>query len=205
MFQQLHSLRKLWRRREGSALIEFAIAAPVLIFIFLGIVEVSRFLLFRDKLQSAATQMLDIINQNNNMQNVTKASLDNLYAVLPDMMKPYTSGVPKIIVTQIIKPTPPAPNDICSPRAAWQYEKGNSKLAPKVGEVAKTGDITMVSGDSVMAIEIFVNYAPFFDTKFSRSFLGGFQEMYTVTYAHGRYGSFNIDPETGALVNVPCK
>ncbi len=200
MLPLMARLRSLWQRRDGAALIEFAIAAPVLLFIFLGMVEVSRFLLFRDKLQSAAAQILDLINQSSN---VNQGSLDNLFAVLPDMMKPYTSGSAQIIVTQIIKPVPPAADQSCAPVAVWQYTAGNSKIAG-VGGVAKTGDIVMANGDNVMAIEIYVNYSPFFDNQFSRSFLGGFQQMYTVTYEHARYGSFNLDPVTGNVVNTPC-
>ncbi len=202
MPRSLRSVRVLLRRRDGSALVEFAIAAPVLLFIFLGIVEVSRFLLFRDKLQSASTQILDIINQGTN---VNQASLDNLYAALPDMMKPYTSGASQVIVTQIIKPVPPTPDQSCAPIVAWQYTSGGSKVASGAGDVAKTGDIAMMNGDNVMAIEIFVNYSPFFDNEFSRSFLGGFQQMYTITYAHVRYGAFNIDPVSGTVKNVACK
>jgi hypothetical protein len=202
MPRSVRRVRALLCRRDGSALVEFAIALPVLLFIFLGIVEVSRFLLFRDKFQSSASQILDIINQG---ANVNKTSLDNLYSALPDMMKPYTGGDAQIIVTQIIKPLPPTPDQACAPIAAWQYTAGGSKVASNAGDIAKTGDIAMVNGDNVMVIEIFVNYTPFFDNEFSKSFLGGFQRMYTATYAHVRYGSFNIDPVSGTVVNVPCK
>jgi Flp pilus assembly protein TadG len=194
-------LRKLWQRRDGSALIEFAIAAPVLLTIFVGITEVSRYLLFRDKLQSAATQMLDIINQNSN---VNQVALDNLFGVLTPMMSPYVGKEAEIIVTQILKPKDDIGGSTCAPVALWQYPpSSNSQVATSQGTVAKTGDIQLAMGDNLMAIEIYVNYVPFFDNALSRSLVADGQ-MYTITYEHTRYGTFNIDPNTGNVMNAPC-
>ena len=200
MCNPITRLRTLWQRREGSALIEFAIAAPVLLLIFVGITEVSRYLLFRDKLQSAASQMLDIINQNSN---VNQVSLDNLFTVLPDMMSPYISNDAQIIVTQIVKPKAVGART-CQPVALWQYPRAeNSKVATSSGTVAKTSYVDLTDGDNLMAIEIYVNYMPFFDNTLSRSLVSG-GKIYTISYEHTRYGTFNFDPNTGNVVNAPC-
>src|SRR5688572_7165620 len=94
-------LRRLLKDQRAGVLIEFAFALPILLILFFGVYEISRFVLVRERLESSATQMLDILTQTTN---VTANSLDNLYATLPVMMLPYTAVNPRIIVTQIVKP-----------------------------------------------------------------------------------------------------
>lgn len=194
--------RRIGRECGGVAAVEFAMVLPLLMLMLFGIIEVSHYLLFREKLESAATQMLDIVNQGNN---VDALSLDNLFSTLPDMMDPYMPGHPHVVITQIIRPVPQVVGQVCKPIAVWQYTLGSSKIAPTMGQPAETGEIVMPAGDNVMAIEVFVDYVPFFNNAFSRSLLGGAQRMYTVSYEHGRYGSFNIDPNNGRAVSTPCR
>jgi hypothetical protein len=194
-------LCKFKKSRAGAAMIEFALVLPVLVLLFLGMVETAHFLLFREKMESAASQLLDIMNQN---QNLDVNSLNNLYAVVPEMMKPYPADQARTVVTQIVRPISPVPNRECSPTALWQYPQGGSKIAPNVGGGVVLGEINMAAGDNVSTIEITMNYKPYIDNKFTRTFLGGAQNMYTATYAHARYGSFNLDPVTRAFLTAPC-
>jgi hypothetical protein len=185
---------------EGIALIEFAIVLPVLMILFLGTIETARYFLFREKLETAATQMLDITTQNTN---VNALSLDHLYSALPDMMTPYNMEQTRVIVTQIVRPVDPSPGQRCSTVALWQYLPGGSKIAPVVGGIADTGSIELSSGDNMMAIEVFTNYKPLLDSDFTRKVIGN-PEIYILSYGHTRYGSFNIDPSTGKTVKAVC-
>lgn len=185
---------------HGVALVEFALILPVLLILSLGIVEVAHYLLFREKLESSTSQMLDIVNQNNN---VTSTSLNNLYSALPVMMRPYDIGkAPRIIVTQIERP----PNDpSCKPVAVWQYPIGNSRVAPAIGNFADTRGITLAPADHLLAIEVFATYTPLINNQFTRELLTGTDSAYVVHYQHTRYGAFKISPNTGQVVSAPCK
>ena len=185
--------------RCGAALIEFALALPLLSLLLFGVIEVSNYLLFREKLESTAVQMLDIINQNTN---VDATSLNNLFEAGPDMMRPFTIRNQRIIVTQISVPIDPTKT--CKPVAAWQYQEGGSRIAPKVDGLADTGSVTMVPGDHLMAIELLASYTPILSLEWTRKYLGDQTNAYTVSYALTRYGAFNVDPNTGRAVTPRC-
>lgn len=187
----MHLLRRLGRNRQGIALIEFAIVLPVFMLLFIGSVETARYLLFREKLESSATQMLNIINQSSN---VNKASLDNLYAAFPDLIKPYVSDDVQIITTQIVNPASGETN--CQAVASWQYPEGGSRIAPKVGGPVDTRTISLLGGDNIVAIEVFATYKPLVDSSVTRSILGQNPLIYAYTYEHARYGQFSLDPVT---------
>lgn len=192
------SWMRRWAKAEGGvALIEFAIALPVLLLLLFGTMEAANYYLFRQKLESAATQILNVVNQNTN---VNAASLNNLYNALPAMMTPYVLPSSRIIITQIQK----APGAACRPIAAWQYLTGGSVIAPTVGGLANTGAIQLNTGDSVMTIELFTSYVPYINTAFTRGILGNLTNIRVESYQHTRYGAFGLNPVTGASVAVPC-
>lgn len=191
-----------WRNSSGIALLEFAIALPILLTLFYGTVEGARYYLYREKLDSAATQILDIVNQNTN---VNAASLDRLFGAFPDLMSPYDidANDTRIIVTQIVRPMDPGPGQECAPVATWQYRQGGSRVAPEVGGAVNLGEIQMTSADNAMSIEIFTRYKPLIDNSLTRGIIGA-DEEYTVSYGHTRYGTFNFDPNNGRRVVTAC-
>jgi Flp pilus assembly protein TadG len=185
---------------RGIALMEFALILPLFLILSLGVIELAHFLQFREKLESSANQMLDIVNQNTN---VTGESLDNLYRAFPLMMRPYDmDDPPRILVTQIERP-PFDPE--CKPVVSWQYPLvGGSNIAPNIGGFANTGDITMAPGDHLIAIEVFAPYVPLINNGFTRNLFSGNRSTYIVHYQHTRYGAFRISPNTGQVVTAPC-
>lgn len=188
-------LQRLNVSREGVALIEFAIVLPVLLLLLIGGAETARYLLFREKLESSATQLLSIVNQSNN---VNKASLDRLYGALPALMKPYSSDSLRVVVTSISNPASGQTN--CRAVAAWQYPEGGSRIAPTVGGPVDTKTIDLLGGDNVMTVEVFASYKPLTDSSITRSILGQNPTLYAYTYQHTRYGEFNLDPVTQTAI-----
>ncbi len=195
-------MRKPWRLaarlyadQRAAVLLEFAIALPVLLLLFFGVYEISRYLLFRERLESSAIQILDLITQGTN---VDAASLDNVYATLPEMMKPYTALNPRIIVTQIVRPP-----GACRPVALWQFRPGGSRVAPTVGAAVDLGEIVLEAGDNVMAIEVMADYQPILDNSYAQNIIGQYTQ-YVQSFGHTRYGSFNIDPNTARALVANC-
>lgn len=188
-------LQRLALDQRAAVLLEFAIALPVLLLLFFGVYEISRYLLFRERLESSAIQILDLITQNTNL---TAASIDAVYNTLPALMLPYTVSNPRIILTQVVRP---AGN--CRPVALWQFRPGGSVVAPSVGGPVDLDQIQLDPGDNVMSIEITGDYEPISDNSFVSGLLGSFSQ-YVQSYGHTRYGSFNIDPNSGRVPPQPC-
>jgi Flp pilus assembly protein TadG len=194
------SLREMLKKDvRGVALIEFALILPLLLILSLGMIELSYFLLFREKFESSASQMLDIVNQNNN---VSAASLDNLYDAFPVMMQPYEMEEdPRILITQIERPPL---NPDCRPVAVWQYGTGNSAIAPNIGGIANTGDINLAPGDHLIVMEVFATYTPLINNAFTRTLFANNNMAYTSHYQRTRYGAFKINPNNDQVVTAPC-
>lgn len=199
-------LHRFFQHAQGSVLVEFAIVAPILVLMLVGTIEISRYMLFREKLESTASQMLDIITQSTN---VNAASLENLFSATPVMMEPYLPEQVHHIVTQIVRPA-----GDCLPVATWQFRNTGSRIAQAGSTNIKLGEIQLSPGDNVMAIEIFSFYEPLIIESdwvkewFSKSATGsggasGFT-VYVFAYGHTRYGSFNLDPVSGRSITPAC-
>lgn len=188
-------ISRLYADERAAVLLEFAIALPVLLILFFGVYEISRYLLFRERLESAAIQMLDLITQGTNVDATT---LDNVYSTLPPIMLPYSAENPRIIVTQIVRP----PGN-CQPVSLWQFREGGSRIAPTVGSRVDLDQIVLEPGDNVMAIEVMADYRPVINNRYTQGFIGEFRQ-YVASFGHTRYGSFNIDPTTARVVTPGC-
>lgn len=199
-------LHRFLHHQRGAVFIEFAIVAPILILLLVGTVEISRYMLFKEKLESSASQMLDIVTQSTN---VNAAGLENLMGTLPVMMEPYSPGQPHTIFTQIVRPA-----GDCKPVATWQFYNTGSRIAEAGTTNVELGDIELSPGDNVMSIEVFAFYEPLLIDSdwvkewFSAASTGaggasGFT-VYVFAYGHTRYGSFNLDPVSGRSITPSC-
>ena len=195
------AVRALRDSQQGTALMEFALALPILLTMFIGVVEISRFVLFQSKLESVALQALDVTNQN---VNVNATSLNNLFAALPAMMEPYDLSGVSIVLTQAVRPAHPTKN--CKAAAAWQYPSSSGSRSvegARTFPVVDTKKIQLTPNDSVLALEITTIYRPLVDSNFMRDLIGDFR-IYHLGYARARYGAFMLHPVTGRKITVPC-
>jgi hypothetical protein len=71
----------------GAALIEFALALPILVLLLVGTAEVSRFAILNLKLDKAANAMADFVAQGNIVRN---RDLNTFASTIPQIMKPFT-------------------------------------------------------------------------------------------------------------------
>lgn len=181
-------------------LIEFALALPLLLLLLVGTIEISRYLLFQEKLKSAATQMLDIITQGTS--NVSADGLNEVFSVLPQMLLPYSANNAQVVVTQIVRP-PDVNGKECKAVALWQYGPATSRIAAGEGDVADVKDIWVTAGDNLMSLEVTAEYIPLLDTSLTRELLGGVTGLYTASYGHTRYGAFTMKP-SGSVATAQC-
>lgn len=188
-----------YRNAGGAAIVEFALALPVLLTLFYAAVELTRYVLFREKLESAAVQVIDIINQESN---VKASQLDNLFSALPVMMQPLRDVNPQPRVTVVERARDPGGRE-CQLRVLWGYGPGTSRINPERDN--RLPEIAVGAGDTVTVIEVIGTYRPILDDAFQRKLLGNLTgESYVRSYARPRYGAFRCNPETGACKAVIC-
>jgi Flp pilus assembly protein TadG len=102
---QIGRLRRVWRwaaDEQGSVLIEAAIICPVLVIIFLGMVEFSQALTVKRRVQNVASATADLVAQS---QSVTTADLNDIASIGAQLMAPFSSTGLSLTLTSVAEDT----------------------------------------------------------------------------------------------------
>jgi len=115
MIQLLHDL---WRKRGGSAAVEFAFVLPVLIVMFMGVFEVSQGLVVYMKVIDVADTVSDLIAQ---QKQVANTDIDNYYTAGKLVMTPSPgAGLGLAVASVTFDPVTAAAS------VAWHVEEGGA-------------------------------------------------------------------------------
>jgi len=198
--RRLSSLRRTFTRDErGLALIEFAFVMPLLVLVFYGGLEVTRYILMNQKLDNASHTVADLINQNLNIDGPT---LTAVVDALGEMVKPYDAADVGVIVTNIRVPAPENPGDPAKePETFWQCSYGNVRGGSKIagggeGGAVSLPDLELLEKEQVMVVEVYLDYKPILDNDAIRELLGlnETQGIYKRSLARPRFGTFEFAP-----------
>ena len=146
------------RAQEGVAYLEFAIALPFLLVLFMGAVEVTRYIIVAQKVEKAAVTISDVVSQS---EHITTGELNVLISAVSEVMQPYafdTDGY--AIITSVTKNVGSA-----YPTVNWQYKGGGSWVKPSLvgspGLVATLPNgLTLNDKDTVIISEVYYNFKP---------------------------------------------
>lgn len=160
----LASLRRgrFLRDRRGVSAIEFALIAPVLLTMCLGVAEVGRYIHLRLKITNAASNVSDLVAR---MDAARASDLDGLFKALPVMLDPFEASDFRVIVTAVTQAAAAdADADPPAPVVAWRRESGALLETSEIGvvggapETAFPKDLLVPGGDAVIVAEVFFDY-----------------------------------------------
>ena len=143
------------RRRDGVSAVEFALLAPVLLTMLLGLTEIGRYIYLRLKIVNVASNVSEVIARGDD---VRAADLDALFDALPVMLRPFEAGARfAVIVTGVAVPAAGDPATV-----AWQRSGGGLTAASYVGTTGAAAtvpaDLAIPGGDAVVVAEVFYDY-----------------------------------------------
>jgi len=168
MFYINNNILNIIKRQSGSASVEFALMSGLLLLLFFGSVEYSRYLLIIQKVENVSSTVADITTQTDpNISPLTTSQMSQLMSAVDDLMSPYSSGANdsniKVIVSSITK------TGAANPIINWQYCTGggsysaSSRIGTTIGGTATLpGSFTMNSGDEIIIGEVIYNFIPIF-------------------------------------------
>lgn len=189
----------LLRDERGTALIEFSFALPVLLVMFYAAIELTRYILFHEKMESAAMQVIDVINQENE---VSAANLNTIFSAIPTMMSPLQDMDVQPRVTVVERTRDPGGRP-CRLRVLWSYGPGTSRIDPE-GQNSLP-EIAVQPGDTVTIMEAVGRYRPILDDVLQKQIIGNITgEVYLRNYSRPRYGAFRCNPVTRVCRATPC-
>lgn len=140
--------RRFIRDRRGVAAVEFALIAPVLILLYMGLAEVTMALMADRRAGHATAVVADLIAQDTL---TTKAELGDTFAIAEEILAPFAGSGMSARVTAI------RADANGTPKVVWSYGKGLSAYG-KGGTVNGLPDDLMEPFDTLIMSEMNYSY-----------------------------------------------
>jgi Flp pilus assembly protein TadG len=173
----------------GIAVVEFALMLPVLMTLFYGVIEITRYVLITQKAEKLAHTVADVTAQS---ATVTISGLDQLMAATSDIMEPFAFGTNgRVFITSLYRTQGQA-----NAAVNWRYSGGGTLtgVTSSFGAVGDTptmpGTFTFDERENVIVAEVYVQFSPLISNKFFGT---------TTVYRRAFY-----KPRFGALITTPA-
>lgn len=184
----LPQLKRFRQSEQGLAVLEFALALPVLMTLFYGVVEVTRYILIVQKAEKLAHSVADMTAQS---KIATVATLNQVLAAASDIMNPYamtTNG--KVFITSIYR----AAGADSVATVNWRHQGGGSlSEASQLGTIGSNATLpaafTFDERENVIAAEVFYQFSPLISSQFF-----GTKTIYRAAFYTPRLGELITPP-----------
>ncbi len=146
-------MKRIWRNEHGVAALEFGVALPFLLLLFLGGVEFTRYIQLHQRLDKTNNQIADILSQ---APNLTEADIAGVLSTVPNLLQPYDSDTTSHIVSLAVR------DDADPAYIADRYSEGSgagSRIGSLGGQLSIDG-FTMEEGDEALIVETYYFYQP---------------------------------------------
>lgn len=189
----LGGARRLGTDRSANTIVEFGIIAPIVLLLFLGIFDLSRYVLTVNKVHRAAATTADLIAR---FDKIHDSDITAVFAAITQVTSPIDITIAGgIIVSSISR------NDASGGRkVSWQRKTPNtfstpSKLGTQGNPPTFPTGFDLSDLDNAIFAEAFYTFAPFF---LGKGFLGGPTSfpVYERIVFHPRLGTLStVTPE----------
>lgn len=143
----------LWRRfcrdREGVALVEFAMAFPVMLVAYLGTVEVAQLVMVNRKVTQLTSALADLTAR---VQSVAPADVENIFDAGQTILMPYAPGNASMIIANLVI------DGSGVARVCWSNQRNGTALAR--GSTVVLPDSVRVANTSVIMARASYRYTP---------------------------------------------
>lgn len=156
-------LRRSYGQR-GVAATELALVFPILLILLLGGMDMTRYLLYQQKIDRITFSISDMVAQS---ASVTKVQLNDIVLAAGQIMQPFTFGSNGVVIVSSVYKDP----NQAYPTIRWQYVGGGGLArSSKVGIVNGTpklpGGLTLNDKDNVIITETYFVFDPTFNSGF---------------------------------------
>lgn len=175
------ALRRFVKDERALAALEFALIAPMMLFLLFGAVELTNGLETAKRVENVSASLSDVISRDNE---VSDEDLEDLWAAIDPLMWPEPSAGLRARVTSITI------EDSDTATVVWS-EAHNGMTARTQGAEIELPDAMMIAGTSVVLAEVEYPYAPVLDFVFGPNGLNHMLNPSAQTH-----GAFTITKET---------
>ena len=143
----------LWRRfcrdREGVALVEFAMALPVMLVAYLGTVEVAQLVMINRKITQLTSALADLTAR---VQTVAPADVENIFDAAQTILMPYDPAKAHMIIASVVI------DGSGVGRVCWSNQRNGTALAR--GATVTLPNSVKVANTSVILARARYDYTP---------------------------------------------
>lgn len=160
-----HAYAHLWRNQSGVAMVEFAVALPVLLTLVYGVIEITRYILITQKVEKLAHTVSDLTAQT---KNATTTDLNQVLEASAHIMEPYSLGAnSRIIISSLYRPA----GTSSIPNVNWCYRgAGSMTVTSAIGGLGTVptmpGGFTFAERENIIAAEVYYRFSPLINTQF---------------------------------------
>jgi Flp pilus assembly protein TadG len=148
----MESARNILRDERGLAVVEFAFLLPIMLMLFVGVVEVTNLLRLERKVVAAAQTAADLVTQRREVNN---AELDDILRAVELIFDPFPAAAHSASIVGVRY----NPNT-GSATVDWSKSKNGGSIPDALTLASGLGD----PGDGVVLVRVTYSYSPvFFD------------------------------------------
>ncbi|MCH2546671.1 MAG: pilus assembly protein [Alphaproteobacteria bacterium] len=176
--------RRIGRNQEGLAYLEFALVMPLLMLLFLGGLELSRYIQVSQKVDRVTHTIVDLVAQ---APTISESELAQIMQAVQHVMDPYEfSDGGKIIISCV------GYNDQGNLVVKWQYAGGGElERGSRIGDVNNAPVLPegflVEARDNVIIAEAFFSFEPMINEQFVSPI-----EFYRTAFYLPRIGELDV-------------
>ncbi|MCO5090258.1 TadE/TadG family type IV pilus assembly protein [Bosea sp. (in: a-proteobacteria)] len=164
----LRSLRRFRRDQDGVAMVEFAMAFPIMLVAYCGLVDVAQMVMLNRKVTQLASTLSDLTAR---VQSVTPSDIDNIFNASQTVLMPFgTSNASMVIANVVVDAGGTA-------RVCWSNQR--NATAPARGSTVTLPDSARIPGTSVIMARASYKYTPAIGYVITGTFTLGDNPVYS--------------------------
>lgn len=156
----MRAARDIVRDERGTAVVEFAFLLPIMLMLFVGVVEVTNVLRLDRKVVSAALTTADLVTQR---REVSNADLNDILRAAELVVEPFATSALSVGIASV---------RFDPDTGAAEVDWTKSFNGGSVSDAASLADTVGTPGDSVVVVRASYSYTPmFFDFVMSATMI----------------------------------
>jgi hypothetical protein len=167
--------------RAGNVVVEFALAAPVLMMLTLASAELARFVILHQKMDRVATTVSDLVSR---AETINETEMADIFQAIGEVASPFDlADLGVVIVSSVTNP------DGNGAIVAWQRSGGgaysaSSHLGAEGDDAVLPDGFEVRQGETAIISEVFYDFTPFLSELIVEP-----QEVYRSAHHRPRLGT----------------
>lgn len=145
-------LSQFWRDRRGVSAVEFAFIAPVLVFFYFGMAELTSTMIAQRRLSHIASSIGDIVARETQL---TDARLTDVFQVGSVLMAPFPTTTLRMCIVSVSSNAAGTTDTV-----DWAEPSNAPVNCPKAGDVVKIDASVLPAGGNVIMSKASYDYTP---------------------------------------------